>query len=168
MFKNKKGQISLEGLAPIVLIVVIIGMTLAVGITVVTTLGRSDRLTAATTENLQLFNSTNTSLANDEISCDTITVVNASTNVALTSPTNFTADCKLRRIMLNATNNNPVNGSRFNVSYTYTVDSTATNVTSQSKTGMSSFSDFLSVIAIIVVAIVIIGGMAFVTGALRG
>jgi len=156
---KQKGQIELGAVPTLVISLVVIGIVLAIGATILQSMGTASSFNPAgnTVQNISNIRTTAViyNLTATPVLGGSVTYCNQTGGTALGS-TNYTVYPSNATVVFHS-NFLSGNASYCYVSYSYEMMSNAANATLLGQEGVSAFADFQSVIAIVLVAAVILG-----------
>lgn len=173
MKMNKKAQ-TLDGLQGVVWTLVIIGIMLVVGLTVLSNLEETADETQAAAEALStnqtydnvtaLTFTTPTILAYDDVLCTINNVTNATTTTQVIGSDNYTqTNCYLETTDAGQARADGGISANWNVSYSYIYDASteASDAADSTISAVADIADWLPVIVVIIIAAVILGLVYF-------
>jgi len=146
----------LKSLAPAALALVVVAIVFAVGGEILGNTQASSTSSSVANDTVSSVYNTATYLGHLYVISSTLIVTNATTGETFTSD-NYTLNANAGTI----TNDDDTDSGNWNFSYDYTTRSVTYNATEYGKEGLEEFGSWLPTLALIMVAAVIIGTIAY-------
>ena len=161
---NKKGNVS--ELSPVILSLILIGIILGVGLLVMTQLQSGSYQWASTTLTNQAYTPSNagthlTGWGDRDVYCTVIQAYNHSTTGVKIGPGNYTFSPPCNLINTTSEFSGLAEGWKLNYTYTYTVDTTASNAVGYAETAAGTLAQIWIPLIVLVLAAGIILGILF-------